>query len=434
MTAVIAAIATPITAAETDNSGSKLIALTFDDGPGPYTDALLDALKMRGVKATFFVVGTCVENYPEVVKREFEEGHQVANHTWNHNYLNKLEPEEITKVLNDTEDAIDRAVGMDVGTLLLRPPGGNGRNDETVRANVNRPMIIWSVDPQDWKYRDSEHVKNEILAGTKEGSIILVHDIHPTSVEGVLPAIDELLAQGYTFVTVSELFRRKGLELEPGVAYYSVPDDGVDLGEPVPIEYQYDETKLDEHCAAVEIAYVRQSGLLADMKENTFGPNFPITRGEYLSALMNLMRSGRDVSCENVFSDVADDSPYCENIALAASLGIANGSGEGCFYPDAYITREQAVIFIFRTLHALGIDKLTGKSFTVSDRAEFTKKCAEAVRVVVSLGIMSTDENGNFLPDETVSRADCAVILTRMDLLIKNHPLCFWQFKLPAAE
>lgn len=123
------------------------------------------------------------------------------------------------------------------------PPGGS--YNDTVKSSVGAPLILWSVDPKDWKYRDAETVKNNILANTEDGSIVLVHDLYETSVEGALAAIDELQDQGYTFVTVSELFRRKGITLEDGEVYRDAPNDGVDLG-PLPEETVTDEDEDED--------------------------------------------------------------------------------------------------------------------------------------------------------------------------------------------
>lgn len=239
------ATGTTDTAADTTgNSGDTtaksggLVAVTFDDGPGNSTDELLDELKKRGVKVTFFIVGSRIEKYPDVIKREYEEGHELACHTWSHTNLTTLDAAGIQSEITQTKTAINNTVGADIGEMLVRPPGGS--YNDTVKSSVGAPLILWSVDPKDWKYRDAETVKNNILANTEDGSIVLVHDLYETSVEGALAAIDELQNQGYTFVTVSELFRRKGITLADGEVYCEAPNDGVDLG-PLPEETVTDE-------------------------------------------------------------------------------------------------------------------------------------------------------------------------------------------------
>ena len=182
------------------------IALTFDDGPHPQlTPKLLDILKERGVKATFFVVGQNAAEYPDILKRAVAEGHEIANHSWSHPSLTKLGADGVAAQMNKTNDAIQAAIGHKA--TLMRPPYG------ATSANLNKrfaeqfgmKVILWDVDPLDWKYRNAAKVESAILQGTRAGSIILVHDIHPTSVAAMPPTIDALLAKGYKFVTVSEL-------------------------------------------------------------------------------------------------------------------------------------------------------------------------------------------------------------------------------------
>lgn len=184
----------------------KYIALTFDDGPhGELTPKLLDMLKARGVKATFFMVGQCVVQYPQIVKRMAAEGHEVANHSWNHTALNKLGADGLRKQLVNTNDAIENACG--IRPTVMRPPYGatNAALNKKINEEYGMKVILWSVDPLDWKYRNSARVSSQILQGTQPGGIILSHDIHATTVAAMPETIDALLAKGYKFVTVSEL-------------------------------------------------------------------------------------------------------------------------------------------------------------------------------------------------------------------------------------
>lgn len=183
----------------------KLIAITFDDGPGAYTAQLLDELAARDVKATFFVSGYRAANYPETLKRMVSEGHQLASHTQNHENLNTLSAAKIADEISRTQDYITAAGGDN--PAYIRPPYGNA--NKTVRAQAPSPLINWSVDPEDWKYHNADTVCKNILAGSYDGAIILVHDIYQTSVNGALAAIDKLLEQGYEFVTVRDLLLRR---------------------------------------------------------------------------------------------------------------------------------------------------------------------------------------------------------------------------------
>lgn len=182
------------------------IAMTFDDGPEPkLTPKLLDLLKAKGIKATFFVVGQNAADYPDVLKRAISEGHEIGNHSWSHPNFAKMSDGAVTNELQKTHDAILQATG--VKPTLLRPPYGSitKREREWIHDRFGYKIILWDVDPLDWKYRNPAHVESEILKQTRHGSIILSHDIHATTVEAMPATFDALLAKGYKFVTVSEL-------------------------------------------------------------------------------------------------------------------------------------------------------------------------------------------------------------------------------------
>ena len=211
-------------------AGNKLIAITFDDGPGNYTGSLLDGLASRGVPATFFMCGANgsygVKNYNSLLTRMVAEGHQLANHSWGHPTFSKISGSEMQSQINQVGSYLTRAMGGSYN-YLVRIPGGE--NNTTIRANVAHPIITWSVDPVDWKYHNADTVYNNIMKSAADGSIILLHDIYQTSVQGGLRAIDTLKSQGYEFVTVSELFRRRGIALQNGTVYSNAPNRGTTL-------------------------------------------------------------------------------------------------------------------------------------------------------------------------------------------------------------
>lgn len=182
------------------------IAMTFDDGPhGVNTPRLLDMLKQRKIHATFFFVGQCVEEFPDIVKRIAAEGHEVANHSWSHPQLSKMSDAAVHDQLQKTHDAIIAACG--VTPKIMRPPYGafTSRQANWAHGNWGYKVILWDVDPLDWKVRNAEHVKSEILKHTVNGSIILSHDIHKSTIDAMPETLDTLLAKGFKFVTVSEL-------------------------------------------------------------------------------------------------------------------------------------------------------------------------------------------------------------------------------------
>lgn len=224
MLLIIMVVSTPLFMISTFASSDceKLLALTFDDGPSKYTNTLLDGLAERGIHATFFMQGCNAERYPDTVKRAYEEGHQIANHTYNHPALTSLSVDSIQAQISQTKDILDRAIGYNLN-YMVRPPYGS--YNATVLEAVDNPCFFWTVDPMDWYYLDETVVYDNILANADDGSIILVHDLYPTSVSAALKAVDTLMAQGYEFVTVNELFRRRDIVLDKGCIYFSGTGD-----------------------------------------------------------------------------------------------------------------------------------------------------------------------------------------------------------------
>lgn len=222
-----AAEQTPVAA----STGAKLIAFTFDDGPSVYTPTLLDGLKARGAKATFFMNGVNgshgIVNHKSVLTRMRDEGHQLANHTYQHLIpFDKYGASTIASEVSRVESLLfDRMGGA--YTDMVRTPGG--ALGGAVKTTVAAPIILWSVDPLDWKYRNANTVYNNIVRSAHDGAIVLVHDIYQTSVQGALRAIDTLKSQGYEFVTVAELLRRRGVTPQNGVVYTSAPNKGTNL-------------------------------------------------------------------------------------------------------------------------------------------------------------------------------------------------------------
>lgn len=186
------------------------VALTFDDGPHPsLTAKLLDTLSKHNVKATFYVTGENVSRYPHLIRRMVQEGHEVGNHTYTHPNLTKLSDAQIRSQLDRTVTAIVSAAGIKPRTF--RPPYAamTSRQRAWVNSEYGYPIIFWDVDPQDWKDRNTQIVKSRILNKARKGSILLLHDIHATSVAAVPQTINGLLAKGFKFVTVSQLLASK---------------------------------------------------------------------------------------------------------------------------------------------------------------------------------------------------------------------------------
>lgn len=187
----------------------KQIALTFDDGPhAENTPRLLDLLKERGIKVTFFLVGRAVTAAPQLVKRMVDEGHEVANHSWSHPQLNHMSMTKVKDQLQKTHDAIVKACG--VAPVLYRPPYGAIllSQRKTIHDEMGYLSVLWDADPVDWRSpRSSTRVHDRLLNLTKPGSIILCHDIQKETVDAMPSTIDDLLAKGFQFVTVSQLIK-----------------------------------------------------------------------------------------------------------------------------------------------------------------------------------------------------------------------------------
>ena len=208
-------------------NGNKLIALTFDDGPGKDTKRLLDGLKARGAHCTFFIVGYCAAARPSVVKQCYEDGHQIASHTYDHPWLTKLSDAEIKAQLSKTANVLDQAIGAS-NTYMVRPPYGDF-NQRVLNA-LGVPAFFWSDDSGDWKSgATADSVYRNTMATAGDGDILLLHDSHSWSVDAALRIVDSLQAQGYEFVTVSELFRRRGVQLQAGHIYSWLRANGTNL-------------------------------------------------------------------------------------------------------------------------------------------------------------------------------------------------------------
>lgn len=184
------------------------IAMTFDDGPSEkLTPKLLDLLAAHHIKATFFVIGQNAADHPEIVRRAVREGHEIANHSWSHPNFGKMSDEGVRRDLQKTDDAIKNAAG--VRPTLLRPPYGSitARQKKWIHDEFGYQIVLWDVDPLDWKRPGPAVVCHRIVKETRPGSIVLSHDIHPGTIEAMPSTLDQLEAKGFKFVTVTELIR-----------------------------------------------------------------------------------------------------------------------------------------------------------------------------------------------------------------------------------
>lgn len=190
----VSASATPVEAPK--------IALTFDDGPSTaWTPALLDGLKERGVKATFFLIGENADKNPEIVKRMAEEGHLIGNHTYHHVELTKVSENEARLELADTSAVIVRITGKELE--YMRPPFGAWQRK--LEQEIQMLPVLWTIDPLDWTTENQDEIVNKVVTEAEENDIILLHDCYKSSIEAGLRIVDILQEEGFVFVTVDEL-------------------------------------------------------------------------------------------------------------------------------------------------------------------------------------------------------------------------------------
>lgn len=183
-------------------SGSKQIALTFDDGPhSVYTPRLLDGLRERGVHATFFLLGENVVGKEAIVKQMQEDGHLIGNHGYSHVQMSKESVNTACEQIEENNKQIEAITG--VRPQYLRPPYGAWTDE--LGCTTNMTVVLWNKDPLDWKTQSTKKIVRSITKHIEPGDVILLHDVYPTSVEAALEVIDTLTKQGYSFVTVDEL-------------------------------------------------------------------------------------------------------------------------------------------------------------------------------------------------------------------------------------
>ena len=194
----------------------KQIAITFDDGPSPYTAQLLDYLKEHDIKVTFFLVGNRLSSYPETLKRQVAEGHEIGYHSYAHVEQTTLSSAQIISDFEKSEEILKGITGAEF--TLWRTPGG-GYSDRVLQC-VDVPHIMWSVDSYDWKVRNTYKVYRNIMNQAHDGGIVLIHDLYSFSVNGAMQAMDELMAGDYEFVTVTEILSRDGTPPEPHKNYF----------------------------------------------------------------------------------------------------------------------------------------------------------------------------------------------------------------------
>lgn len=196
------------------------VALTFDDGPRASTTArLLDELALREVQATFFLVGECIPDNEALIRRMAAEGHQIGVHSYSHIRITGLSKRDFNFEVGQVRTQLSTILGG--SSYWLRPP--YGITDASVHQWADSPVILWSVDPEDWKEKDPQRIAAQVLGQVQDGDIILFHDIYESSVDAAVQVVDALLQQGASFVTVEQLMQEKGVSPENGAVYRRIP-------------------------------------------------------------------------------------------------------------------------------------------------------------------------------------------------------------------
>ncbi|HMM06633.1 MAG TPA: polysaccharide deacetylase family protein [Clostridiales bacterium] len=404
-------VSQPLDATTLENNG-KLIALTFDDGPSDTSAWLLNQLKARNAHVTFFICGDKLAKYGAVTERAVDEGHQVGNHTWDHTDLDSLSKSGFDYEVIKTDRALTAATGQK--NFLLRPPHG-AYNSDTLQW-ANRPIITWSDDTYDWAIHSQSDITKRIVRNAKDGAIFLMHETVPTTARGTIDAIDILQKQGYIFVTVDELFTRKGIQLQNGKAYANAPNNGVDYGKKDPSPpFYFDEAELTSYWASPYIAYVEKHKIMTGITSRQFGPEYPMTRAMFATVLARMSGENLD-GYPNNFKDIPNNTWYTPAVSWGAAEGLVDGVGGQYFAPNEYLTREEACVMLCRYAKREGITFRGDDPLTYGDSQLIHDWALSAVTVMTAEKIISGRKSHlgtAFDPQKYVSRAEIAAMIAR---------------------
>lgn len=202
----------------TKYTAKKLVAITFDDGPSDHSRKLINYAKTKDVRYTFFVLGSRLNEFGNILKEVYQAGHQICAHSYSHRNFTKLSSIDIRKEMASTNKLIKDQIG--IISNCYRPP--YGATNSNIRETLQMHEFLWNVDTNDWKYRNSDKVYEHIINYAHDGAIILLHDIYPTSVEAAIRASNYLLDNGYALLTIEELAKAKGISINAGQSYSQI--------------------------------------------------------------------------------------------------------------------------------------------------------------------------------------------------------------------
>ncbi len=377
----------------------KVAAFTFDDGPHKtITPELLDALAGRGVRATFFVNGKNAERYPDIVQRAAAEGHQIANHTYSHSQLTKLSNDGVLYEVSRTQDYLSELLGED--DYLVRVP--YGAINDRVQGLIDVPVIMWSVDPTSGRVMSSDKMRDGIVKTAHDGAIILMHDTSRANLTASIEAIDLLLAEGYRFVTVNELFEIKGAVPANGTIYYKLTGENVGAF--------FDESRLETHWAYDAIRFVQDAGIMAGDGRG-FRPDWGMTRAEAVTVLYRLAGEPEGYPAA-AFSDVKRGDWYAAAVAWAVGEDVTAGVSKTRFGADSYVTKEQFYTLFERYLE--GSDTIFEELqdvLTLPGDESVSSWAYPAVYRLRAYGFQSIEQTARFAPKSGMTRAEAAEMI-----------------------
>ena len=201
------------------SADKKTVALTFDDGPSSkYNAQFLDVLARNKAHATFFMVGTMMNNCQKCVLDTYNSGNEVGSHTYNHMNIKKNNALDVNDNLKQVDDLFYKITNDHI--KYVRPPYGAYSKENL--ENINNPLILWNIDTEDWSHHDVDYIVNSVMENVQDGSIILMHELYETSLQALEVLLPRLYAEGYQVVSVSELANMKGKTLESGHAYRAI--------------------------------------------------------------------------------------------------------------------------------------------------------------------------------------------------------------------
>lgn len=414
-------------------SPSKLMAFSYDDGPSEATEALLDGLKERDSHVTFFMTGLLdtqygkygIEHFANLADRMIREGHQLGNHSYYHIDMDESTPAEIKLQVVNVEKLLFERMGGEYRDMF-RPPHGECTTE--IRRVLNMPIILWNVDSFDWKYIDADVVYRNIVNNASDGTVVDLHDLSPTSVEGSLRAIDTLKKKGYEFVTVAELMRRRGVTPQNGVDYHSFPNKGVNLpalaAPEIKVEKDHENRLVSAVCSTSEqgiTLYYTTDGTYPLLSSPKYEKPIKVTEDTDLIVVGYDEFASRTPMARQTVKRYAVEPPEAETEEGKITLTCATPGAEIYYTLDGSEPDENSKHYRKpfrpkgRQLRAVGVLKdvpsggiadytVAGKGILFTDldpeAAYFDNVCT-----AVEKGYMNGRENQTFEPDRTVTRA-----------------------------